>query len=206
MESPAPSFSPGQWAMENDSPADSVAGSTRGGPGTAAKSLKPLSCSSCRARKIKCDKAIPCSACSRTGVECVFPARQRKPRGRHGGAKAKHTEISSRLSKLESLVQRLEGAVPSELFELASSGIKESPVEGPRPFPGDRFMSEGGEEEQVGRTPDTWPRDGTSTPRMLGDSEDRYLSSSFWKSLSDEVREAWQPTGTGVEARGIACG
>lgn len=192
MESPIPSFSPRPTAMDMDSPAGSVAGAARGGPGTATKTLKPLSCASCRARKIKCDKASPCSACSRAGIECVFPARQRKARGRHSGARAKNTEISSRLSKLESLVQRLEGAVPSELYELAMGGTQKPPAEELPPSPRGALRSDvvG---EQLARTPDAWPRDSTGTPRVAGDSEDRYLSSTFWKSLSDEVRATWAP-------------
>lgn len=195
-----PSFSPGPTAIGMESPAVSVAGSSRGGPGTAAKTLKPLSCASCRARKIKCDKASPCTACSRAGIECVFPARQRKVRGRHGGARAKNTEISSRLSKLESLVQRLEGAVPSELFELAMAGTQKPPAEERPPSPSPRcaLRSDVGE-EQLARMPAARTRDGTGTPRTSGDSEDRYLSSTFWKSLSDEVRSAWAPAGEWVE-------
>ena len=45
---------------------------------------KPLSCTNCRERKVKCDRASPCVPCRKNGLECVFPARRvraRKDRG-----------------------------------------------------------------------------------------------------------------------------
>lgn len=47
--------------------------------------LSVRSCVTCRRRKVKCDKAIPCANCARHGSKCVFPPPGRarpKPRTR----------------------------------------------------------------------------------------------------------------------------
>ncbi|EEU34515.1 uncharacterized protein NECHADRAFT_88015 [Fusarium vanettenii 77-13-4] len=47
--------------------------------------LSVRSCVTCRRRKVKCDKAIPCANCARHGSKCVFPPPGRarpKPRAR----------------------------------------------------------------------------------------------------------------------------
>ena len=41
---------------------------------------KPRSCVTCRSRKVRCDKASPCSNCRRAGIACVFPSLDRPPR------------------------------------------------------------------------------------------------------------------------------
>ena len=50
-----------------------------GAPGAAAQA-KPRSCVTCRTRKVRCDKASPCSNCRRAGIACVFPSLDRPPR------------------------------------------------------------------------------------------------------------------------------
>ena len=58
-------------------------------PSPAASSGQPFlsvrSCVTCRRRKVKCDKAIPCANCARHGTKCMFPPPGRarpKPRAR----------------------------------------------------------------------------------------------------------------------------
>ncbi|KAH9906210.1 fungal-specific transcription factor domain-containing protein [Xylariomycetidae sp. FL2044] len=61
---------------------------------------KPLSCTSCRARKLKCDRKYPCATCVKSGSQCVFPARKRIQRPR----KTKNLDLLQRLNRLESIV------------------------------------------------------------------------------------------------------
>lgn len=53
-------------------------------PGASKKPEKAFSCVRCFDRKVKCTKQIPCTACAKAGVECVFrqpaPPRRRKKR------------------------------------------------------------------------------------------------------------------------------
>lgn len=138
-------------------------------------STKPsqLSCTNCRHRKVKCDKLSPCSACRRSNIECVFPTRPFKPRGRQGGSRARNEEITKRLNRLEGLMTKLggEGAANALLEEAeAKSGNRESPH-------------------------DEWPRQTSESQTPKPQSMDsiirpdgsRYLSSDFWSTLSDEV-------------------
>ncbi|KAK1837621.1 fungal specific transcription factor domain-containing protein, partial [Colletotrichum chrysophilum] len=36
--------------------------------------LNPRSCVTCRRRKVRCDKQMPCSNCRRAVIQCIFPA------------------------------------------------------------------------------------------------------------------------------------
>ncbi|KAL4958023.1 hypothetical protein BDW69DRAFT_204741 [Aspergillus filifer] len=96
-----------------------------------------LSCALCRDRKLKCDKLDPCTNCTSSGVACVPIYRPRLPRGRHARPNRQKLsspttplppgtrrrvdsgnftvspggsgeDLSSRLDRLESLLQRRE--------------------------------------------------------------------------------------------------
>ncbi|KAI9794244.1 MAG: hypothetical protein M1816_006170 [Peltula sp. TS41687] len=124
----------------------------------------PLSCVSCRQRKVKCDKANPCSACHRSSVECIYPPRVRLPRGRQGGTRRRSVELARRLSRVEELLEKLGGdpaAVPASAPNLGDS------PEGPA-------ASEGSFDSQE------------YEPVMKADGS-RYLGGDFWTSLSGEV-------------------
>lgn len=44
------------------------------------KTKKPLSCISCKLRKLKCDHEKPiCTRCTKAGSECIYPEARRKP-------------------------------------------------------------------------------------------------------------------------------
>jgi hypothetical protein len=71
-------------------------------PGTAKKPEKAYSCVRCFDRKVKCNKQIPCTACTKAGVECVFrqpaPPRRRKKR-------TQEELLLARLRKCEDLLK-----------------------------------------------------------------------------------------------------
>jgi hypothetical protein len=57
-------------------PADPEQGSSA----AAASGSEPLSCVSCRSRKLKCDKLRPaCTRCTKVDADCVYPESRRKP-------------------------------------------------------------------------------------------------------------------------------
>jgi hypothetical protein len=116
-----------------------------------------LACQACQRKKIKCDRHFPCGQCTRSSLQCVPSTR--KPRARHVGKRAVDSELRSRISKLESLVESLSGEV----------GAQEA-------TPGsDEGEGEGDDEERP-------PRDPSSA--MVG----KYMGSSFWSSLTTEVQ------------------
>ncbi|KAI1282854.1 fungal-specific transcription factor domain-containing protein [Xylaria sp. FL0933] len=147
----------------------------------------PLSCTSCRARKLKCDKQNPCRNCERSGAECVFPARKRIQRPR----KTKNSELLQRLNRLESIVGRVGLASLEEAAAEAGVGAAEVQVTDTEPQPQPQPHSH----PVVGAT-DTRPhgeRDehvpcGLKGVRPPQDSTaSRYLSGEFWSSLCNEV-------------------
>jgi hypothetical protein len=140
----------------------------------AGTSRKLASCNLCRRRKVRCDKANPCSNCLRAGVVCVSTTLSRVPRGRQGSRRNPDSELLKRIAKLENLVKNLEaengGVLP------ATPSVSSGDVQ-PR-----SEVSDGGKaSESKLRSSES----STSSPK---DHLDRYLSSSFWVTLSDEVR------------------
>ncbi|KAJ1328273.1 proline utilization trans-activator [Microdochium nivale] len=79
--------------------------------GDGVDNLKIWSCTTCRRRKVKCDRHSPCTPCLRNKAECVFPVSGRVPRrGRLGGLSAathRNTGLLGRLRHLEALVSDL---------------------------------------------------------------------------------------------------
>lgn len=84
--------------------------------------LNPRSCVTCRRRKVRCDKQMPCSNCRRALIPCVFPApgrapRQPRPRDPNAPPKAasqREVELVKRLRKLEGIVEELSGQIEVE--------------------------------------------------------------------------------------------
>lgn len=80
---------------------------------TPIRKFNPPSCNLCRQRKIKCNRADPCSHCVRVGATCVSSAPSGMPRGRQGGRRRKlDSELLDRIAKLENLVKDIEGGSP----------------------------------------------------------------------------------------------
>ncbi len=144
----------------------------------------PLSCLSCRQRKVKCDKAKPCSACQRLNLDCVYPPRVRLPRGRQGGSKARNIEITRRLNRLEGLVERLGGETALTDGLLGQKTAAEPPAVVATEAPVDI----------QNRDLPIQANDLTDYPEIepiVQADGSRYLSSDFWTCLSGEVGEMW---------------
>ncbi|KAF5027120.1 hypothetical protein F66182_785 [Fusarium sp. NRRL 66182] len=91
-------------------------------PGSNTPALNPRSCVTCRRRKVRCDKQMPCSNCRRAQIPCVFPApgrAPRQPRRKDPNALPKNSsvreiELMKRLRKLEGIVEELSGQIEVE--------------------------------------------------------------------------------------------
>ncbi|KAG6010053.1 hypothetical protein E4U21_000496 [Claviceps maximensis] len=87
--------------------------------GTGHPILNPRSCVTCRRRKVRCDKQMPCSNCRRAQIPCAFPApgrAPRQPRPKDPSAPPKtsshrEVELIKRLKKLEGIVEELSGQI-----------------------------------------------------------------------------------------------
>ena len=131
------------------------------------KPPKTLSCSSCRQRKIKCDKVQSiCTQCSRFGLECINPSR--KPNRR--APRPRQRELLDRISRLENIVGQ---ADPQKLQQL-DEGTLEAPESSPSSGTG------GGDQPP----PSKHRSHKTAAPPA---ATAKYLSSDFWGNLSAEV-------------------
>ncbi|TDZ16357.1 Bikaverin cluster transcription factor bik5 [Colletotrichum orbiculare MAFF 240422] len=96
--------------------------------------LNPRSCVTCRRRKVRCDKQMPCSNCRRAVIQCIFPApgrAPRRPRPKDPNAPPKNSserevELMKRLRKLEGIVEELSGQIEVESGTGSNSGRQNS--------------------------------------------------------------------------------
>lgn len=144
----------------------------------------PLSCTSCRARKLKCDKQDPCHHCVRSKVECVFPARRRIQRPR----KSTNSELLHRLDRLESIVGKV-GLANLEALEarVEAVGARGAELELQQPVEADS-RPQGDHAAYGAQDVRPLPQDNTAS---------RYMSGEFWSSLCNEVeglRQALEQT------------
>ncbi|CAD6592659.1 MAG: hypothetical protein ASARMPREDX12_006340 [Alectoria sarmentosa] len=141
------------------------------GPSSRDSSHPPTlaSCTLCRRRKVKCDRTLPCGNCQRSKAECVPFIPSRAARGRQGGRKRKREggEILERIAKLEGLVRSIEGhdTLQGEQEKTAGQGTV-----------GDINTKVGG------GPPEVHDRSQPVAPRL-----EKYLATSFWVSLSEEI-------------------
>ena len=77
---------------------------------------KPVSCTPCAKRKVRCDKCQPCSHCKRRkGDVCVYPVE------RANGPDSRPEAYSERMEKLELYIRRL-GGDPQLIGQIFKSG------------------------------------------------------------------------------------
>lgn len=154
-------------------------------PFQAASGSKPLSCVTCRQRKVKCNKVDPCNHCTKAGVQCVFPTRVRVPRAKQTGSKTRDVELLKRISRLESLVSKIDATDATDATDAANDSHEDD-----RSSPGqtsDEISltsipgndSSGSAQNRIDEKYAAFVKQQeTGTP---------YLSGEFWTSLCDEV-------------------
>lgn len=139
---------------------------------------KTLSCTSCRDRKIKCDKAVSCGPCLELGLKCIYPTRRvRASRAQRIALKARDEELVNRISHLESILKNkanAEVAVPTE----DTLNVPSTPTFN-RPQP------QNGEPGQA-IEPSIAVNDHYAAFVKQQGSSSRHLNSGFWSSLSKE--------------------
>lgn len=97
---------------------------------TPSAATNPRSCVTCRRRKVRCDKYMPCGNCRRAQILCVFPApgrAPRRPRPKDPNAPQKQhssereIELVKRLRKLEGIVEELSCQIELEAVRHSST-------------------------------------------------------------------------------------
>lgn len=130
----------------------------------------PLSCTHCRHRKIKCDKRHPCTPCSRSNLNCVFPERARHPKKKSASSKATNDELMRRLGRMEELIEKMKVDGKDVNAKKPGEDGSTSPDASRS-----RHTSEA-------RSP------GSNGPEPAEDGMSKFIGTTFWRSLSSEVR------------------
>jgi len=183
-----------------------IAASEGSGP-----ALNPRSCVTCRRRKVRCDKQMPCSNCRRALIPCVFPApgrapRQPKPRDPNAPPKTttsqREVELTKRLRKLEGIVEELSGQIEVESGGKgpSSASSPNSPGHPPvRRSTGPGSIPAAVVSNTVGPEGDNQIDHSINGPKkdishrlgrlVLNDHKGntRYVSNLFWSKLNDEL-------------------
>lgn len=155
-----------------------------------APNINPRSCTTCRKRKVRCDKKHPCSNCHKAGIECIFPRPGRAPRR---SKKPPDSELLARLRRLEGVVQSLGKGVDGE--DLSPDHAEGG--EGRNAGEGDATNPQGNSGRPQGATlrctsgrkalTDTTGLEKEMGRLVVGDGRSRYMSNNFWASLTSEV-------------------
>ncbi|KAH8594207.1 hypothetical protein B0O99DRAFT_625326 [Bisporella sp. PMI_857] len=127
------------------------------------------SCIICRQKKVKCDRADPCSRCVRVGTICVSSLPSGAPRGRKGGRRKFDSELLDRIAKLENLVENIKRKSTGEATAMLP------PANG-------NWAASGESEPRISTA-----QSAKHSPKAPKEGLDRYLGGSLWMSLSDEI-------------------
>lgn len=81
----------------------------------------PVSCQSCRSKKLKCNRVQPCSNCTARGITCKFLV---PPQGETNTTSTSHstTEILERIERLESIVLKQTGSAHTPSTHTSDDG------------------------------------------------------------------------------------
>ncbi|KAM3511234.1 hypothetical protein MY11210_005103 [Beauveria gryllotalpidicola] len=130
---------------------------------------KPLSCSTCRIKKVRCDRRIPCCHCVKANIRCTFPL-QRKPRERKPHLKNRPADDQSAYEAigdgLADRLQSLEAQVSTLQTQLVEAKSDKLPVS---------------KNELVKRA--------ARHPRANSAGAVSRIKSSFWASINLELRQ-----------------
>lgn len=132
----------------------------------------PLSCTHCRQRKIKCDKKYPCSPCSRSNLNCVFPERARHPKKKSASSKATNDELMRRLGRMEELI----GKMKTEGRDVNGKKLVE-----------DGSTRSTSPDTSISRRTSEARSPSSNDPEPAEDGMNRFIGTYFWRSLSTEV-------------------
>ncbi|KAL7905077.1 fungal-specific transcription factor domain-containing protein [Trichoderma velutinum] len=143
-----------------------------------------VSCSSCRQRKLRCDRNEPCSNCTARNIDCIYAS---LPRGRGSFA---HRENNNqrpevRLRKLE----RLLGTIISQMPENQASGIAISSYNAGEAnlLHGDQTSSPAAHERMRGDLSQNDQHTVRPGRMMSSDDQTIYVSSVHWAAICNEI-------------------
>ncbi|KAH8806099.1 putative fungal-specific transcription factor [Xylogone sp. PMI_703] len=159
-------------------PAPEVAQCNRPGP---YGDLKGFSCLSCRQRKVKCDRRMPCSNCTKAGNQCNFIP---PVRGKRRRMKPPKEGLHAKLKRYERLLKACGVQYePSESSRFGDTDCESEPTS-----PADTEMTE---DTQSRKTDHNDPYGlNENTPLLItNEGISRYLDSTMWYSLGHDSQK-----------------
>ena len=170
---------------DSPSPGRSNPASPKENKSTHYTGLNARSCVTCRRRKVKCDKCVPCSNCTKAHTECIFPAPGRAPRRPREGAKPvseREALLLKRLRRLEGVVEELSGQTSSEYFPRHVESGNEPHNTGVRVV----GMDEGSKTTTIsGQQKSTTRLDGALGALTLDEGRSQYVAHPFWAAITE---------------------
>jgi hypothetical protein len=131
-----------------------------------------LSCTTCRTRKTKCDKSIPCAGCKLGGFECVYPTHRRKMRD-------SRKQLAQRLQAIENKF-----AAFAQLLVSGNDNVSLA-----RQTPGGGIGKDSTPQLQDASVPRAENLLQTHGKLSVVADQSRYSNSSLWASLGVDVRQ-----------------
>ncbi|CAF3526562.1 unnamed protein product [Fusarium graminearum] len=167
--------------------------------------LNPRSCVTCRRRRVRCDKTMPCSNCRRAQSDCMYPAPGRAPRQMQiqtqahmqtrpapaSGHSEREADLMERLRKLEGLVYEMSGQGAASENDLQVS-TKELPKTQDNATGGQSIVEAAQEKVEKDTHNLCFSQVNKQLGRLVlhdGDSTPRYVHSGFFVKLNDELSE-----------------
>ncbi|UKZ74868.1 hypothetical protein TrVFT333_002538 [Trichoderma virens FT-333] len=143
--------------------------------------LNPYSCLSCRKKKKKCDRVYPCVNCRKAGADCLFVPRRpsTRPKTTQG--------MLERLQHLEGVIGHLRDSYGQGTTQKST---KTAEVRANASIEGCETTPRSDSTDSRRTQPNAVAELGTELGRLaVGDGRSRYISSSFWASLDEEVED-----------------
>lgn len=139
--------------------------------------VQPYSCSTCRQRKVKCDRRSPCSNCAKADKPCSFVP---PVRGKRKRTKPPRESLHAKLIRYESLL-RSYGAPIEQTQSSASDGFGSDTSS----------QRDQADDDELGReckkSADLFSYQNTRAKLVIGGGTSRYYDSSLWSSLGQTV-------------------
>ncbi|KAL6792195.1 hypothetical protein GGI42DRAFT_335569 [Trichoderma sp. SZMC 28013] len=141
-----------------------------------------VSCSSCRQRKLRCDRNEPCSNCTTRNVDCIYAS---LPRGRGSFRENNSQRPEVRLRKLEQLIGTIVSQIPEN--QASSAAISSHNAGEANNLHGDRTSSSAAHKEM--RADLSQNDHHTVRPGRMMSSDDQtiYVSSVHWAAICNEI-------------------
>ncbi|KAJ0116594.1 hypothetical protein J7T55_009744 [Diaporthe amygdali] len=150
------------------------------------------SCELCRQRKVKCDRQQPCSHCTRSGQECLYPSGPGRAPKR--SRRAENAQLMDKLSRLEHIIKRLASENPVDSEAVLAGGADRGADSLQRTQPSSRSGDDDKEslhkpQSEISKGPgeDASSLDVQFGRLVVNDSMSYYVGNVLWANLANEV-------------------